>query len=254
MLKPSGKKIIEYSKEFEYVTDIIGKAVAVFPFVAPTTPPGGGGGGGGGSMVGVATGAGLEPLKRVIALGESCGYDISKYNSQTCYNATNPATTFPAKFGVDVETLTIAQVKNKTDKATGKYQFMPNSTMQSVARSVGLNPNVDKLTKANQEKMGEKLIDQRAGDYINGRNPGNQNNLEAAVRELAQCWEALPGVNRRKDGTTSTNNVVTGFGYQRYYAGNTSIPISEVVKALVKTRINITGNNSFFIPPYAAIP
>jgi len=245
------KKIIEYSKEFEYVTDIIGKAVAVFPF---TTPSGGGGGGVlVGSTTGVITGAGLEPLKRIIAVGESCGWDISKYNSQSCYNATNPSTTFIAKFGVDVETLTMTQIKNKTSKATGKYQFMPSTTMQNAAISVGLNPSVDKLTKANQEKMGEHLIDIRVGKYIKGLNSGTQQDLEKAIKALAQEWEALPGMGKRKDGTTSTNNVITGIGKQRYYAGDTKINVSEMVKALVQTRINVTGNNSFFIPPYAAI-
>ena len=52
MLKPNGKKIIEYNKEFKYVTDIIGKAVSVFPFTAPSGSGGGGGGVGSGALYG----------------------------------------------------------------------------------------------------------------------------------------------------------------------------------------------------------
>jgi len=261
------KSIIEYNKTFEHVTDIIGKAVAVLPAVTSyVRSSGGGGGGGGGSTTGVITGAGLEPIKRLISLWESCGGDISKYNSPTCYNATNPTTTFPAKFGVDVETLTINQINNKTTGATGKYQFMPATTMKSVAIKVGLNPNVDKLTKANQEKMGDWLITHRAGDYIKGINSGNQQDLENAVLGLAQEWSALPTCRYRNNPNKPpstlpvSNSVVTGFGNATYWGGtstnpsNSPIQISEVVKALVKTRKNITGNDSFFIPPYAVLP
>jgi len=257
------KKIIEYNKEFEYVTDIIGKAVAVFPYNAPSAPSGGGGGGG--STIGVVTGPGLDPLKRIIALWESCGGDISKYDSQSCYNATNPSANFKTKFGVDVENVIIGQVQNKTTGATGKYQFMPAGTMLNAARGAGLDPNVAKLTNANQEKMGEYLINYRVGNYIKGSNNGTQRDLENAVLALAQEWAALPtcryrnNPNKPPNTLSVSNNVVTGFGTTTYWGGtstnpgNSPIQISEVVKALVKTRINLTGNNSFFIPPYAVV-
>ena len=61
------KSIIEYNKTFEHVTDIIGKAVAVFPYAAPTTPSsGGGGGGGGGSTFGLFKGSGRYTFNQTV--------------------------------------------------------------------------------------------------------------------------------------------------------------------------------------------
>jgi hypothetical protein len=264
------KSIAEYNRTFQNVTDIIGKAVASLSPVNPyvrSSPPSGGGGGGGTAIP--SSTVGLEPLKQLIAIWESCGGDMSKYNTESCYNAWSSTTGWKAGHGgKDIRNTTIADIiATGNGKAVGKYQVMSGvgNTLESACSSLGINKSTTKFNEATQERIGEWLILEKitgVKSYINGgsSNQGDQNQLKKAIQALAFEWAALPiSTTRILSGVkipNNENNVVTGIGKRACYGGTSTNPayghidIGESAKALIQSRINSGGGTPSFVPTY----
>jgi hypothetical protein len=207
-------------------------------------------------------GPGYAPLKELIFSGESGNYD-----------SMNPSTYYKTKFGVTCMSQTIAVVASKATGAIGRYQNMPAYILNR-ARSVGLDPNTALYNEANQELMGESLINAAVGSYIKGTNKGTRSDLENAVQLLAQTWASIPTIIRafavynargrivawKPDPANPVGNVETGAGTTGYYndPGNNGGNIrgknmGDVVIALIKTRKNVAPNSfgpTFYKPSY----
>ena len=210
-------------------------------------------GGGGGSAAGNlnTSGPGYEPLKKLIFSGESTSYD-SMY----------PSTTYKSKFGVSSTTQTIAKVASTATGAVGRYQNMPVYLLNR-AKTAGLDPNTALFNEANQEKMGESLIREKVGTYLNSSSP-NKTQLIQAIQNLGRTWTSLPVITNEKgitvgnietgNGSYSRNGNVTSGGYstnsQNNYGVITSKSLKDVVKALMKTRKNLGKNKPEYVPAY----
>lgn len=205
------------------------------------------------------SGKGYDIMKKLIFKGESGSYD-----------AMYPATTYKKHFGVTCMTQTISTVASKATGAIGRYQNLSGYLLNR-AKSVGLNPNTDLYNEANQEKMGEKLIDGACGQYIKGVNKGTKNDLINAIQGVGHTWASLPvyingklvkisGKNQWVDNGV-VGNIETGAGNIGYYNNKANAggiikngtKLADVVIALVKTRKNFAPNSfgkDFYKPPY----
>ena len=222
-------------------------------------------------------GVGYAPIKTCIFSGESSSYD--SLNGGQAWTNTKPkkprkdkdgnqccgcATTYKKRFGISSMESTIAQVATNTAKLTscgggamGRYQNMPAFIINR-ATTAGLNPNSDLYNEANQEKMGESLIDGACGNYIKGKNKGTKAQLEDSIQLVGRIWSSLPVI---KNGAgVVCGNVETGEGQTGYYSnyenngGNIrGKTLADVVIALVKTRKNFAPNSfgtDFYKPSY----
>jgi muramidase (phage lysozyme) len=217
-------------------------------FTAIVTNSGGGSVSGGGNF----GGAGYEPLKKLIFSGESVSYD-SMY----------PGIKYKTKFGVTSMSQTIAKVANTATGAVGRYQFMPRYLLNR-ARVAGLDPIIALYNEANQEKMGESLIDEKVGPYIKGTVNGNESQLIQYVQALGKAWASLPVIKNEKGvivgniktgaGLYSRNGNTTSGGYYVNSENNYGViknkSLIDVVKALMKTRKNLGGSKPDFVPSY----
>ena len=207
---------------------------------------------GGGSASGNFGGAGYEPLKKLIFSGESVSYD-SMY----------PSTTYKAKFGVTSMSQTISKVAATATGAIGRYQNLPIYLVNR-ARVAGLDPIIALYNEANQEKMGESLINEKVGKYIKGTVNGNESQLIQYVQALGRVWTSLPVVKNEKGvivgniktgaGLYSRNGNITSGGWSVSASNNYGViknkSLIDVVKALMKTRKNFGGSQPDFVPSY----
>ena len=220
-------------------------------------------------------GKGYEPLQKLIFSGESGSYDslnggmptkkLANGTKVKLYDADGRqctgATKYKTRFGKSSMESTISEVIANAKKlsgcsggAMGRYQNMP-IYIRKRALDVGLNPDVDLYNEVNQDKMGTLLIDDMCGNYIKGKNGGNQADLEYAVIRLGGCWTSLPTVKR---GNVVIGSVVDGSGSggsntsAANNGGNTNKTVGAVVKVLIKTRHNLAPDKKpSFIPSYA---
>ena len=248
-------------------------------YVSPSNSSGSFNNGGGSSPINAEkyNGVGYAPIKTCIFSGESSTYDAlnggqawtnkkpkqprkDKDGNQCC----GCATTYKKRFGISSMESTIAQVATNTAKLTscgggamGRYQNMPGYIINR-ATTVGLNPNTDLYNEANQEKMGESLIDGACGNYIKGKNKGTKAQLESAIQATGRIWSSLPVVINGAGAVCG--NVETGEGQTGYYSnyenngghirGKT---LADFVIALIKTRKNFAPNSfgtDFYKPSY----
>lgn len=239
-----------------------------------TVAPGSADGTGGGLEFG---GPGLEPIKNLIASGESFGGDYDVYNFNTPERSSgsggirtsNPASgakAFYSSNAVKLTQQTVAQIialqsSFNTDSsgkkfklfAVGKYQTIPG-TLKAAATALGLlNSLFDQTT---QEKIGDRLVltaRPRLGSYLKGTNEGSITDLEKAVQDLGQEFASFPIIT--KNGT-KYGDVATGTGNKAYYGGQGPNPdsvkktVGDVVKMLIKSRIQFSSKQPSFIPTY----
>ena len=221
-----------------------------------------------GSVTGVATvgpgpggdysnigGPGFEPMKHLIFSGESANYD-----------AMYPSTTYAKAVGNGVPCMkkTIAEVARTATGAIGRYQNLPKYLINR-AQIAKLDPNTALYNDQNQEKMGETLIIETVGAYIQGKNKGSRDNLIDAVQALGRCWASLPVVKNEDktivgDVDTGASTYMrsgspTGGGFYSKSKANAygvikSKTVKDVVLTLLKTRKNL-GTKPEFIPTYA---
>ena len=217
-------------------------------FTAIVTNSGGGSVSGGGNF----GGAGYEPIKKLIFSGESTSYD-SMY----------PSTTYKAKFGVTSMSQTISKVAATATGAIGRYQNL-SIYLVNRARVAGLDPIIALYNEANQEKMGESLINEKVGKYIKGTVNGNESQLIQYVQALGRVWTSLPVVKNEKGvivgniktgaGLYSRNGNITSGGWSVSASNNYGViknkSLIDVVKALMKTRKNFGGSQPDFVPSY----
>jgi hypothetical protein len=194
---------------------------------------------------------------------------MSKYNTESCYNAWKGNTGWKAGHGGrDIRNTTIADIiSTGSGKAVGKYQVMSGAgaTLNAACRALGINKNTTKFNEATQERIGEWLILEKitgVKSYINGgsSNEGNQAQLKKAIQALAFEWAALPVsttiIVSGAQVPNNENNVVTGVGKRACYGGTstnpayTKIDIGESAKALIQSRINSGGGRPSFTPTY----
>ena len=203
------------------------------------------------------TGSGYDPVKKIIFQGES---------SSGTYDAMYPNTTYAKHFGKKCTTETIRTVinnlKNRCPKcgdgiAIGRYQNM-SRYIESRAKSVGLNPDRDLYNEENQEKMGDRLIGDKVGSYVTGKNGGSKENLINAIQDLGRCWASIP-VIKNQNGV-NVGDVDTGGGKLAYYTNKANNygkatggkTVADVVNTLIRTRQNLApGKKPSFIPSYA---
>jgi len=218
----------------------------------------------------------LNDLKKFIVKNES-GQDYNIYNfgasGKEGIRTSTPGTKYYTKNAEILTSLTVKQVlikqrdsegKNPLGKgdlfAVGKYQIIPK-TLYSIANTLNV---LDQLfDQTTQEKLGDYLIlDKRSsttGKYVRGNNAGNQKNLEDAVQGMAQEFASLPAMTLKPEkGSTVVGNVVTGVGNSGYYGGDGNNPdvvkisIKDMVRILMKARIEYSGKNPEFIPSYCS--
>jgi len=241
------------------ITDVITGSVQIFgqietaPVIPPTIP-----------QTISTTGPEYDPIKSVIFSGESSNYD-----------ALFPSTTYQAAFGKSSLVTTIAEVVANTKnpytyqsgkkkdgtpnyatvstRAVGRYQNL-GSLLYQRAQSAGLDPNTALYNEANQEKIGEYLINTVINNYFSSE--GSQSQLEYAVTRLAGTWSSMPTV---KNGDNAiVGNVVTGEGIKGYYtsginAKDKKYTVGTVVKALIQTYKNLNnGKLPKFVPSYTS--
>jgi hypothetical protein len=203
------------------------------------------------------TGSGYDPIKKIIFQGES---------SSGTYDAMYPSTTYAKHFGKKCTTETIRTVINNLKNrcpgcvdgiAIGRYQNM-SRYIESRAKSVGLNPDRDLYNEENQEKMGNRLIEDKVGKYINGKNGGSKENLISAIQDLGRCWASIP-VIKNQNGV-NVGDVDTGGGKLAYYTNKANNygratggkTVADVVNTLIRTRQNLAPSKKpTFIPNYA---
>jgi hypothetical protein len=198
------------------------------------------------------TGPGYNPIKSLIFSGESSNYD-----------AMYPGITYKSKFGVTSMSQTIAKVASTATGAVGRYQNMPEFILGR-ARTSGLDPNTALYNEANQEKMGEGLINDVCGTYIKGTNSGTQPQLIQAVQGLGRGWASIAIVIQGKKvggrwvDDATVGSVETGAGSKGYYTNSENNygnlrdgkTVADTVKALMKVRKNLGGSKPDFVPTY----
>lgn len=222
-------------------------------------------------------GPGLDPIKNLIASGESFGGDYDVYNFNTPEKSSgsggirtsNPASgakAFYSSNAVKLTQQTVAQIialqsSFSTDSsgkkfklfAVGKYQTIPG-TLKSAATALGLLNSL--FDQATQEKIGDRLMltsRPRLGSYLKGTNEGTIEELENAVQDLGQEFASFPIITK---GGTKYGDVVAGTGNKAYYGGSGPNPdsvkktVGDVVKMIIKSRIQFSSKQPSFIPTY----
>ena len=140
---------------------------------------------------------------------------------------------------------------------TGKHQVVPRTLKSFLERHPEFKTRI--FNQTNQELLGDYLLTEKrglAGDYLLGRNDGNQNDLQNAVQEVGQEFASMP-VIFHEDGT-KVGDIVTGDGKAAFYGGRginpdiSKITVATMVIALIGSRIDKTGtqNPEMFIPTY----
>jgi len=210
-------------------------------------------------------GPGLEPIKNLIASGESFGGDYDVYNYGTSgtggirtSNAAGGAKAFYSTKAVKLTDKTVSQIialQNGPEDlfAVGKYQTIPG-TLKSAATALGLLDSL--FDQATQEKIGDRLMltsRPRLGSYLKGTNEGTVTDLENAVQDLGQEFASFPIITK---GGTKYGDVTAGTGNKAYYGGSGPNPdsvkktVGDVVKMLIKSRIQFSSKQPSFIPTY----
>jgi hypothetical protein len=213
-------------------------------------------------ILGPGGGAGLEPIIALTVKGESDGGDYGIYNfgknGGGGIRSSTPGSKYYSANAYKLNELTVTQILSlqSTRKlfAVGKYQTIPN-TLRSSAEKLGLlNAFFNQET---QDKIGLRLLigDKRPDltRYLKGTNNGSKKDLEDAVDDLGREFASKPIIT--KDGVT-WGDVTTGKGNKGYYGGTGINPdtvkttVGTVVNALIKSRIQYSGKNPEYIPPY----
>jgi hypothetical protein len=207
-------------------------------------------------------GPGLDPIKNLIASKESNGGDYNIYNfgpsGGSGIRTSTPGSKYFSSSAIKLTDKTITQIialqSGAEDLfALGKFQTIPN-TLKSVATTLGL---LDALfNQSTQEKIGDHLLltaRPPLGNYLKGSNAGSAGDLENAVQSLGQEFASFPIITKDK---VTYGNVVAGTGNKAYYGGSgpnpdtVSITVGDVVKALIKSRIQYSSKQPSFIPSY----
>jgi hypothetical protein len=198
------------------------------------------------------SGPGYDPLKKLIFSGESVSYDTMA-----------PVTTYQKKFGVLSTTQTISKVSSTATGAVGRYQNLPRY-LTSRAQKAGLDPLTALFSEANQEKMGEGLIDDAIGPYIKGTKSGTKEELIKYIQAFGRVWASLPVVTNNQGvtvgnidtgaGLYTRNGVTTAGGYYvdpgNGYGVIKGKTLKEVVQAILKARKNISNKKPDYVPSY----
>lgn len=219
------------------------------------------------------------PLKKMIFDGEAGSYDAINGSAKKTGIDNSRVTVVFGKF---IGEYTIREIVNLAIKrgndtewsdAIGRYQNKAEYVIDRAIK-VGLDPDVDKYNEANQEKMGEGLIDDAVGGYIRGSNTGTQIDLENAVQKIGQIWTSKPIIYKKEIWNDKNNNgalddgeietstgrgtygdVTTGLGNVCYYLDGqnpkiTKVDVKTVVIALIDTRKNFTNSLPSYVPDY----
>jgi hypothetical protein len=212
-------------------------------------------------------GPGLEPLKKLIAGKESFGGDYAIYNyGESGGVGIKSSTPGSVKYSTSAYKLTDLTVREviKLQRspgggegdlfAVGKYQTVP-TTLIGVTKAIGIiDAKFDAIT---QEKIGDQLLlgtRPPLGNYLKGNNSGDEAQLSAAVQSLGMEFASFP-IIKIANGTIY-GNVVAGTGNKTYYGGQgpnkdtTTLSVGDVVKLLIKCRIQYSSKQPSFIPSY----
>jgi hypothetical protein len=229
-------------------------------------------------------GPGLEPVKNLISSVESNGGDYNIYNFGVSgtdgIRSRTPGT--PKKWyranAYDLINLTIQEVRDLQDGpeqlfAVGKYQCIPN-TLKSAVSKIPLNAN-SKFDAATQETIGDYLLLESTSRlnlaaYLKNSNLGDENDLAAAIQDLAQEFASLPvttairveyidpadGKTKKKMEPGDYGDVVTGVGNTSCYGSSppnhseSRYTVADVAQILIKSRKQYSGNTPKFVPTY----
>jgi hypothetical protein len=237
--------------------------IEVAPVIPPTT-----------STVSLS-GPGLDPVKSLILSVESGGdYEIYNYGPDggTGIRSITPGSKYYSTSATKLTDKTVSWINTQFQRvgygttgaacnpgspgsafAVGKYQTIP-CTLKGAITALGIGGQP--FDAATQEKIGDWLVltkRPRLGAYLKGANSGTQTDLENAVQDLGLEFASLPIITK---GGITWGNVATGTGNKGNYGGSginpdtVSTTVGTVVKALIKSRINYSGNNPSFIPTY----
>jgi muramidase (phage lysozyme) len=202
----------------------------------------------------IFNGAGLDPIKNLIGTYESRNnYDIANTGGSAKQSVTK------------VKNKTLAELKifsslpknnNERVFAAGRYQVIPD-TLSIVKTKLKLSDTTI-FDESTQEQIGEYLLlfqRSRLGGYLRGVYKGTKDDLIAAVNDIGYEWASMPVIKK-----SSTKEVVgdieTGTGKVANYGGTGANPaiskvnIATVVNALIKSRIQYSGNIPEYIPSY----
>ena len=157
--------------------------------------------------------------------------------------------------------------------AAGKYQVIPSVLFGrnwetdingGKYKELGFAPT-DLFSPENQEKIGDyfllnSTVHPQIGKYIKGKNftKGDKAELEIAVQRLSQLFTSFPTI--KNANKVIVGNIETGVGNKAYNTGggvdskDKSVTIAEVVKILIQTRINYSGDVPEYIPTYYTQP
>jgi hypothetical protein len=153
--------------------------------------------------------------------------------------------------------------------AAGRWQVIPLALFGRNWRTdinggqfkrLGFSPG-DIFNVENQEKIGNYLlldssVHPEIGQYLKGKTvtKGNQADLEKAVQKLSQMFTSFPTIKNANGAVVG--DVVTGTGNKAYNVGggvdsrDKSVTVADVVKILIQTRINYSGDSPEYIPAY----
>ena len=221
------------------------------------------------------SGPGLAPVKALILSVESGGdYEIYNYGPSggTGIRTVTPGSIHNSASATKLTDKTVSWINTQFQRvgysttgtpcnpgspgsafAVGKYQTIP-CTLKGAITALGIGSQP--FDAATQEKIGDWLVltkRSNLGAYLKGANTGTQTDLERAVQDLGLEFASLPIITK---GGTTWGNVVAGTGNKGNYGGSgpnpdtVSTSVGTVVKALIKSRINYSGNNPSFIPTY----
>jgi len=206
-------------------------------------------------------GTGISSYKELVASAESNG----NYNLYNFDNGNKTAVITPNNN--QLVDNTIQQIldwqRNGQILAAGKYQFVNTvkaPTLSNTALTAGVNVNT-LFNEATQENLMDTLVLTSVpaiGNYLKGKNTGTQSDLVAAVQATAQTFASLPVINRTDRGTCiGCGNVEDGSGNSGYYGGVganravVNVTVGQVVKALIKSRLEYSKVAPQYIPDYA---
>ena len=229
---------------------------------------------GGGGVDGNFAGAGLTPLKELIASVESFGGDYDIYNFgesggggiRTSDPNGGPKGSSKGYYSTKATSLTkstVAQVLNYQKGigtvggerlfAIGKYQAIPK-TLASLVQQLKI-PGTALFDAVTQEKIGDSLLlGGSLGAYLKGTNTGTQEELASAVQALGQIFASLPVV-KSKTGAV-VGDVTTGQGNAAYYGGDgpnkatSRYTVATSVIHIIRSRVQYSGKTPSFIPTY----
>jgi hypothetical protein len=211
----------------------------------------------------------IEELKQFIAKDESGGdyniYNFGKSGGGGIRSST-PGSKYYKKDAISLTNKTVRQIltlqrsgDNPLGKgdifAVGKFQLIPG-TLYSVASKLKLLDSL--FNETTQEKLGDYLVLEKRSDtgrYIKGLNGGSKQDLEDAVQALGLEFASFPIITR--DGQ-KYGNVDAGTGNKAYYGGsgpnpsNSKYTIKDVVRRLIKARLQFSEKNPSYIPSYCS--